>query len=109
MESPALAQHITTWTGPTAPEVEKVSYADGAVWLDKAQTAGFRGVPEAVWSFHIGGYQVCEKWLKDRKGRRLSAEEIKHYQRVVVALNETIRIMAEIDAVINEHGEWPIQ
>jgi len=109
MESPALAQHITTYTGPAAPTVEKVTYADGTVWLDKAQTVGFRGVPEAVWDFHIGGYQVCEKWLKDRKGRTLSAEEIAHYQRVVVALNETIRIMREIDEVIEDHGGWPIQ
>ena len=86
-----------------------MAYADGAVWINKAQTAGFRGVPEAVWNFHIGGYQVCEKWLKDRKGRTLSAEDIEHYQRVVVALNETIRIMAAIDAVIEAHGGWPIQ
>lgn len=99
----------TAYTGPAAPEVEKVSYADGAVWLDKAQTAGFRGAPEAVWNFHIGGYQVCEKWLKDRRGRTLSAEDIEHYQRVVVALNETMRIMEEIDAVIEEHGGWPIR
>ena len=66
-------------------------------------------MPAAVWNFHIGGYQVCEKWLKDRKGRVLSAEDIEHYQRVVVALNETIRIMREIDEVIEEHGGWPIQ
>jgi len=109
LESPALAQHITTYTGPAAPAVEKVTYADGTVWLDKAQTAGFRGVPAAVWAFHIGGYQVCEKWLKDRKGRTLSSEDVEHYQRVVVALNETIRVMGEIDAVIEDHGGWPIQ
>jgi hypothetical protein len=65
-------------------------------------------VPEEVWNFHIGGYQVCEKWLKDRKGRVLSAEDIEHYQRVVVALHETIRIMGEIDEVIEEHGGWPM-
>lgn len=104
-----LQRHITTWAGPAAPEVEKVTYADNTVWVNKAQTAGFRGVPEAVWNFHIGGYQVCEKWLKDRKGRTLSAEDIEHYQRVVVSLNETIRIMGEIDAVIEAHGGWPIQ
>ena len=52
---------------------------------------------------------MCEKWLKDRKGRTLSAEEIRHYQRVVVALNETIRIMGAIDPVIEDHGGWPIQ
>ncbi|MFZ1402221.1 MAG: type ISP restriction/modification enzyme, partial [Anaerolineae bacterium] len=109
LESPALARRITTYAGPAAPTVEKVAYAGGAVWLDKAQTAGFRGVPEPVWNFHIGGYQVCEKWRKDRKGRTLSAEEIEHYQRVVVALNETIRVMGEIDEVIEAHGGWPIR
>jgi len=80
---------------------------NGAVFIDKAQTQGFHGVPENVWNFHIGGYQVCEKWLKDRKGRRLSADDIAHYQKIVVALNETIRLMAEIDKVIEAHGGWP--
>ena len=64
-------------------------------------------MPEEVWDFHIGGYQVCHKWLKDRKGRTLSDEDIAHYQKIVVALNETIRIMAEIDEVIEAHGGWP--
>ena len=77
------------------------------MWVDKAQTAGFCGVPEAVWSFHIGGYQVCQEWLKDRKGRLLTSEDITHYQKIVVALTETIRLMAEIDAVIEQHGGWP--
>jgi hypothetical protein len=62
-----------------------------------------------VWNFHIGGYQVCEKWLKDRKGRRLSGEEIDHYRKIVVALQHTIALMDEIDGVIEEHGGWPIQ
>ena len=70
-------------------------------------TVGFRGVPEEVWNFHIGGYQVCEKWLKDRKGRTLTAEDITHYHRIVIALHETIRIMREIDEVIEAHGGWP--
>jgi hypothetical protein len=56
---------------------------------------------------HIGGYQVCHKWLKDRKGRRLSKDEIAHYQKIVVAINETIRLMKEIDEVIEKHGGWP--
>ena len=64
-------------------------------------------MPEEVWDFHIGGYQVCHKWLKDRKGRTLSDEDIAHYQKIVVALNETIRIMGEIDEVIEEYGGWP--
>ena len=49
----------------------------------------------------------CHKWLKDRKGRTLSEEDIAHYQKIVVALDETIRIMGEIDEVIEEHGGWP--
>jgi hypothetical protein len=67
----------------------------------------FESVPEDVWKFHIGGYQVCEKWLKDRRGRVLSDEDIAHYQKIVVALKETIRLMAEIDKVIEAHGGWP--
>jgi predicted helicase len=55
----------------------------------------FEGVEPAVWEFTIGGYQVCEKWLKDRRGRTLSFDDIQHYQKIVVALRETIRLMAD--------------
>jgi len=71
------------------------------------KTQYFEGLPEEVYNSHIGGYQVCQKWLKDRKGRTLTEEEIEHYQKIVVALNETIRIMEEIDEVIERHGGWP--
>jgi hypothetical protein len=108
MESPKLDKPITKWKGTTpSGEVEKINYADDIVWVDKDKTEGFRGVPENVWNFHIGGYQVCEKWLKDRKGRKLSVDDITHYQKIVVALAETIRLMAEIDKVIEQHGGWP--
>jgi predicted helicase len=107
LESPRLDRPISTYTGPSRPEIEKISHARETVWLDKAQTRGFRGVPSAVWNFHIGGYQVCEKWLKDRKGRTLSKDDIAHYQKIVVALAETIRLMKEIDEVIEAHGGWP--
>ena len=93
--------------GGDAPEVEKVTWSDDTVWLDKAETTGFRGVPEEVWNFHIGGYQVCHKWPKDRKGRTLSDEDIAHYQKIVVALSETTRITAGIDEAIEAHGGWP--
>jgi predicted helicase len=114
LESPKLAQPITEFIGSNR-EVAKVGYADGTVWIDAGGTkkatspgtSGFRGVPEAVWNFHIGGYQVCAKWLKDRKGRTLSADDIAHYHKIVVALAETIRLMAEIDRVIDQHGGWP--
>jgi len=107
LESAKLAKPLSIYIGPKNPEVEKVTHAGDTVWLDKAQTCGFRGVPEAVWNFHVGGHQVCEKWLKDRKGRKLSKEEIAHYQKVIVALSETIRLMKEIDKVIEKNGGWP--
>ena len=65
------------------------------------------GVSQAVWNCHCGGYQVSEKWLKDRKGRVLSADDMAHYHRIVIALHETIRLMGEIDAVIEAYGGWP--
>jgi hypothetical protein len=107
LESPKLAQPITEFIGSRNPEVEKTSWTRDTVWVDKAQTTGFQGVREDVWNFHIGGYQVCEKWLKDRKGRTLSDEDIAHYHKIVVALSETIRLMAEIDKVIEQYGGWP--
>ena len=114
LESPRLDQPVTEFIGSNF-EVSKIGYSDGTVWIDaigtkeksKPGTSGFRGVPEDVWNFHIGGYQVCEKWLKDRKGRMLSADDITHYHKIVVALAETIRLMAEIDRVIEAHGGWP--
>ena len=65
----------------------------GKVYINEEQC--FEGVRPEVWEFHIGGYQVCEKWLKDRRGRELSFDDIRHYQKVVVALGETIRLMEE--------------
>jgi len=107
LKSAKLEVPITSYTGPAKPEVVKVSYADGAVWLDRDQTIGFRGVRENIWNFNIGGYQVCEKWLKDRRERKLSKGDVTHYQKIVVALSETIRLMKKIDEVIGKHGGWP--
>lgn len=86
--------------------VEKVTYNETArrVYINKEQH--FEGVPPEVWGFHIGGYQVCQKWLKDRKGRTLTYDERVHYQKIVVAIKETIRLMAEIDTLISA---WPIE
>ena len=107
MESPKLNDLITEFPVKGTDAVEKVQYndKDERVWINPTQYFG--GVPAAIWNFHIGGYQVCEKWLKDRKGRKLTYEDTRHYQRIVVALNETIRDMKEIDEVIRQHGDWP--
>ncbi|MEW5873068.1 MAG: type ISP restriction/modification enzyme [Chloroflexota bacterium] len=109
LESPLLDQPITHFTGQGDKVVAKghPKYSQGRVWINPQQ--GFEGVPAEVWEFHIGGYQVCHKWLKDRRGRRLSDEDVEHYQKVVVALKETMRLMGEIDDVIEGRGEWPIR
>jgi hypothetical protein len=109
LESPRLEKPMTEYVGGRSPEVERVSWSGNAVWIDTGRTTGFRGVAEGVWNFHIGGYQVCEKWLKDRKGRTLSADDRTHYQRIVVALHETTHLMADIDRVIEKHGGWPLK
>jgi hypothetical protein len=86
--------------------VDKVSYDDNnqRVYINKTQY--FDGVPPEVWKFHIGGYQVAEKWLKDRKGRTLTYDELIHYQKVMVALKETMWLMEEIDELI---PGWPVE
>lgn len=76
----------------------------GRVYVNKEQYV--EGVEPEVWEFEIGGYQVLDKWLKDRRGRALSFDDLLHYQKVVVALQETIRLMVEIDEVI---PSWPIE
>jgi predicted helicase len=106
LESPKLDKTVTIYNGSARPEVEKASHARDTVWLDKGQTVGFKGVPSAVWDFEVGGYQVCEKWLKDRKGRTLSKGDIERYQKIIVALSETIRLMGEIDKLVETHGGW---
>lgn len=107
MESPKLEEYITKYAGKGDGEVAKGYPKYSAETVKINPTKGFEGVPENVWNFHIGGYQVCEKWLKDRRGRVLADEDIAHYQKIVVALKETIRLMAEIDRVIGAHGGWP--
>ncbi|WP_221914062.1 type ISP restriction/modification enzyme, partial [Thiorhodospira sibirica] len=66
-------------------------YTDGKIWINAQQY--FDNAPEIAWNFYIGGYQPAQKWLKDRKGRTLNFEEVKHYQRIIKVLSETQRIM----------------
>jgi hypothetical protein len=75
--------------------VEKPVYKDGNVFINAEQYFG--KVPEVAWNFFIGGYQSAQKWLKDRRGRTLTNADIEHYQKMIVALAETDRIMKEID------------
>jgi predicted helicase len=69
----------------------------GRIWINETQY--FDNIPLVAWEFYIGGYQPAQKWLKDRKTRKLSFEDILHYQKIIVALSETDRIMKEIDKI----------
>ena len=106
MESPALNEHTQypKYPAPGTHRVDRVAYGEAERRVYVNETQYFEGIGPGVWDFSVGGYQVCNKWLKDRKGRQLSLEEIEQYQRVVVALRETIRVMGEIDTLI---PSWP--
>lgn len=95
LESPKVEKFITTYPEAGENLVEKVVYKDGKVYINASQYFG--GVPEVAWNFYIGGYQPAQKWLKDRKGRKLTNADIEHYQKIIVALVETEKLMKEID------------
>jgi predicted helicase len=96
MESDKLNKLITTYPEGGNNEVGKVVYKDGNVYINNNQYFG--KVPEIAWNFYIGGYQPTQKWLKDRKGRKLTNAEIEHYQKIIIALVETDKIMKQIDS-----------
>ncbi len=113
------AKERSRYPVPGSNEVRKVSFATDADRLGDQNPPGspdmgrvyinaeqyFEGVPARVWTYHIGGYQMCHKWLKDRKSRLLSYDDIKTYHRIVAALAETIELQEKIDDAI---PGWPL-
>ncbi len=82
------------------------SDSSGRVWINTTQY--FAGIPSETWAFSVGGYQVCQKWLKDRRGRKLTDKELTHYQHIIAASTETTYLMREIDEIIEEQGGFPL-
>jgi len=97
LESSKVNQYITTYPIAGSDTVDKLIYKDGNVFINKDQYFG--NVPKVAWNFYIGGYQPAQKWLKDRKNCTLTNNDIEHYQKIIVALTETDRIMKEIDNI----------
>lgn len=97
LESPKVQQYITQYPIDGDNVVEKPLYKDSKVYINDAQY--FDNVPKVAWEFYIGGYQPAQKWLKDRKGRELQFEDILHYQKIIVALTETDKLMREVDGI----------
>jgi len=104
--------HLTRYPAAGSNLVDKVRYAEpsgaagGRVYVNTEQY--FDGVPPAVWDVHIGGYRVAEKWLKDRKGRALSYDDLTYYQNVIATLARTLELQAGIDEAITTAGDWPV-
>lgn len=98
MEAPEVKEYITSYGVSGDNEVIKPEYKDNKVYINRAQY--FDNVPEVAWNFYIGGYQPAQKWLKDRKGRILSYDEILHYQQIIKALVLTNDIMQQIDEIV---------
>lgn len=104
LESDKLEDYITEYPEDGTNIVTKPRFVPstmdksvGAVYINDSQY--FNNVPLIAWEFYIGGYQPAQKWLKDRKDRELDIEDILHYQKIILALTETNRIMQEIDRV----------
>lgn len=80
-------------------------YSDGIIKINSNQ--GFKDVASNVWNYRIGTYQICDKWLRVRQGIKLTDEDLIHYNKILVAINETSHIMQNIDKVIEKYGSWP--
>ncbi|MDM3843723.1 MAG: N-6 DNA methylase [Aphanizomenon gracile PMC638.10] len=100
---------ISTYPIPGSDIVEQVKYHENhqQIWINSEQY--FDQVPQQIWNFYIGGYQVCQKWLKDRKGRELNFDDISHYQNIISIISETIQIMEDIDQIIEKYGSFPLE
>ena len=97
-----LMEDLPHSTGVSFPiggtlQVDCYRWEQNRVYINSEQY--FEGVPESAWNFYIGGYQPAQKWLKDRKGMTLSFEDVKHYQRIIYVLQQTERIMQEINVI----------
>jgi predicted helicase len=107
LESPTVEKYITQYPEDGNNVVVKPRFVNsppldglgevGKVYINDTQY--FDNVPQIAWDFYIGGYQPAQKWLKDRKERKLEFDDILHYQKIIVALSETDRLMKEIDKI----------
>jgi len=102
LKSAEIDQPIAKFQGKADERVEKLRYdeKEKRAYINESQY--FEGITEEVWQYQIGGYQVCNKWLKDRKKRLLSLDDIKHYCKIVTSLQKTIEVQKAIDDIYPE-------
>lgn len=97
LEHESIDPYQISYLGEGDNIVEKPEYKDEKIYINPTQYFG--NVSEIAWDFYIGGYQPAQKWLKDRKGKELTPDDIEHYSKMIIALKETDRLMKEIDKV----------
>jgi len=102
LKSIELNPSLCKFQGKGDNRVEKIKYDEKEEKVYFTEKQFFEKIPRDIWEYHIGNNQVCRKWLKDRKGRCLSLEDIKNYCKMVTALQKTIEIQKEIDSIYNE-------
>ncbi|MEI9476298.1 MAG: type ISP restriction/modification enzyme [Deltaproteobacteria bacterium] len=102
VKSKKLGKPIRKCEGSGDLRIVKVTYNEKQECVYVNPGKYFSGVAREDWEYHIGGYQIVEKWLKDRRGRILSSEEVSHYVRTLTAIAETIEIQASLDEDFEE-------
>jgi len=102
LKSTELDPPATKLQGKGENKVEKLKYDEKEKRVYFSQSQYFEGLTKEVWQYQIGGYQICNKWLKDRKSKALSLGDIKHYCRIVTSLQKTIKIQKAIDDIYPE-------
>ncbi|MDI6780100.1 MAG: hypothetical protein QME25_07925 [Bacteroidota bacterium] len=100
-----LNKPISKFEGSGNSGIEKVTYVSKTKRVNINTSQFFSGVKPDVWEYQIGGYKVCEKWLKDRKSRKLSLDEVQTYCKIITALSYTIEIQNQIDKIYNDLEE----
>jgi predicted helicase len=98
MENVSPVTDMADFPVPGTNEIETIQYKAEKVYVNKHQY--FENIPPEIWTYYIGGYQPAQKWLKDRKGRVLSFEDIEHYQKIIAVLKMTIELQAQIDEAV---------
>jgi predicted helicase len=97
MENIEPQEGMATYPVGGSHKVEKLKYEDNKVYINDEQY--FDNIPSVAWNFYIGGYQPAQKWLKDRKGRKLDSEDVRHYRKMIRVLVATEEMMKEINEI----------
>ncbi|MHC1737077.1 MAG: type ISP restriction/modification enzyme [Ignavibacteriaceae bacterium] len=95
LKSPALKRGVARYPITGTDKIEKIYYEDEKIWINKQQY--FTGVKKEIWEYKIGGYPICEKWLKERKGRAFNMDDLTSYLWIISSLSKTIELQKEID------------